>query len=153
MSRGRLRSLAVSLVTTGLDAGLFALCTLTLMGPLLVVARWCTGAVGAGANFALNRVWAFRVRRGGVARQLLRYAVTSAVAVSLATAIWWLLARVTPWDPRLLHLVSLALVWLAFTFPMLRGWVFRQVGAGGCGLGGGATPRSACRSERARTGG
>ena len=30
MSRGRLRSLAVSLTTTGLDLGLFTLCTLML---------------------------------------------------------------------------------------------------------------------------
>ena len=28
--------------------------------------------------------------------------------------------------PRLVHLASMALVWLGFTYPMLRGWVFAK---------------------------
>jgi putative flippase GtrA len=144
----RWRSLSVSLLTTALDAGLFALCTLVLVGPLLVLARWLCGALGAASNFLLNRVWAFGTRRGRLWAQALRYAATAVVAVTLATALWWLLLRLTGWDPRLLHPLSLALVWLGFTFPALRGWVFRQrraavrrtVGVAGAATSGSAPP-------------
>lgn len=130
MSRLRRRSLAVSLATTALDAGLFALGTLFLVGPALVALRWLSGAVGAVANFSLNRAWAFRGRRDHVVRQAGRYAVTALVAVTLATLVWWVLRQALGWDPRLLHLVSLAGVWLAFTFPVLRAWVFRERACG-----------------------
>lgn len=122
----RRRSLAVSLATTALDAGLFALGTLLLAGPALVAARWASGAVGAAANFALNRSWAFRGPGGHTIRQAARYAAVAVAAVSLATLLWWGLHAATGRDPRLLHLVSLAAVWLVFTFPMLRRWVFRE---------------------------
>lgn len=127
-SRGRgigPRSLCVSLITTLIEAGLFAICTRLLAGAALLCARWFCGAVGALCNFSLNRSWAFRARRGFVLQQLERYALTALVSVSLATVVWWALRSVTGADPRLLHLGSLAIVWLLFTFPMLRGWVFR----------------------------
>jgi len=127
MSRGRLRSLAVSLATTGLDLGLFTVCSLVLVGgTTLATARWICGAIGAVCNFALNRAWAFGRGREGPWIQLCRYAAVAATAVSLATALWWALFVLTGWDPRLLHVLSLGLVWLGFTFPMLRGWVFRS---------------------------
>ncbi len=119
-----LRSAGVSVITTLVDAGLFALCTLLLAGAALLCARWLCGAVGALCNFSLNRVWAFRVQRGKVLPQLWRYGVTALASVSLATLVWWALRAATGADPRLLHLCSLALVWLLFSFPMLRGWVF-----------------------------
>ncbi len=120
----RQRSLTVSLVTTFLDAGLFALCTLSLAGPLLLMARWTCGAIGAVSNFLLNRNWAFSSAGQDAWRQVARYTVTAVAAVTLAALLWWLLRLVTGWDARLLHLLSLALVWLGFTFPMLRRWVF-----------------------------
>jgi putative flippase GtrA len=126
VSRLQRRSLAVSLTTTALDAGLFALGTLFLVGPALVALRWISGSVGAVANFSLNRAWAFRGPGGHTVRQAGRYAVTALVAVSLATLVWWLLRSATGWDPRLLHLASLAGVWLVFTFPVMRAWVFRE---------------------------
>ncbi|MBN1771627.1 MAG: GtrA family protein [Deltaproteobacteria bacterium] len=131
MSRLQQRSLAVSLATTALDAGLFALGTLFLVGPALLVMRWLSGAVGAVANFLLNRAWAFRGPRGHAARQAGRYALTALGAVTLATLVWWALRGATGWDPRLLHLASLAGVWLAFTFPVMRAWVFREPACGG----------------------
>jgi putative flippase GtrA len=120
----RLRSLAVSLATTALDAGLFALCALSLAGRALIIARWACGAVGALANYALNRGWAFRCRQGAGATPLLRYAVTAGAAVSLATALFAAATVLLAWDARLLHLLSMAVVWLLFTFPLLRRWVF-----------------------------
>ncbi len=122
-----LRSLLVSLLTTALEAGLFAACTFLWMGVgALVVARWICGGIGAGCNFALNRVWAFKHSDARLRVQLVRYALAAVTAVSLATLVWYCLLRVTGWDPRLLQLVSMALVWLSFTFPLLRGWVFRS---------------------------
>lgn len=133
MSQRRVRAVSVSLSTTALDVGLFALCTLALVGPALVAARWTCGAVGASASFVLNRTWTFRARQSPVAGQLGRYAVTALCAVTLTTALWWGLHRLTGWDTRLLHLLSLALVWLVVTFPLLRGWVFVRSTADGGG--------------------
>jgi putative flippase GtrA len=126
----RLRSLGVSLVTTLIDFGLFALCTLILIGSALTWARWLSGAVGAVCNFLLNRSWAFAARGERLAHQAARYGVTALIAVSAATLVFAALRLFTPWDARLLHLLSLGLVWLGFTFPMLRGWVFRRSEAG-----------------------
>ena len=126
----RLRSLAVSLVTTLIDLGLFTLCKLIVIGSALTWVRWLSGAVGAVCNFLLNRRWAFGALEGRATRQAVRYGLTALCAVSLATAIFALGRLLTPWDPRLLHLLSLGLVWLGFTFPMLRGWVFRRRAVG-----------------------
>jgi putative flippase GtrA len=120
----RIRSLLVSVVTTALDVGLFVLCTLLLVGTVLPIARWLCGAVGAVCNFLLNRAWAFRAASGRLRRQALRYGVTSLLAVTLGTLLWWTLWRLTGLDPRLLHVASLGLVWLFVSFPLLRGWVF-----------------------------
>lgn len=125
----RVRSLAVSLATTALDAGLFALCALSLVGRSLIVARWCCGAIGALANYALNRGWAFRCRALRGASPLARYAVTAIAAVSLATALFAVATWVLGWDPRALHLLSMAVVWLLFTYPLLRRWVFAMPAA------------------------
>jgi putative flippase GtrA len=120
----------VSVLTTLVDAGLFAFCTVLLpVGWALLLARWACGAIGAACNFALNRAWAFRAGGERIGRQAPRYALTALAAVSLATAIFALLRAASSWDPRLLHLGSLGLVWLAFTFPMMRRWVFRRRGA------------------------
>jgi putative flippase GtrA len=125
-SHTRLRSLGVSLATTALDAGLFALCTLFFAGgAALLAARWLCGALGAVANFSLNRAWAFHTT-GGVLGQAGRYALTSLAAITLATLVWWLLRLATGWDPRALHLLSLGLIWLGFTFPVMRRWVFAR---------------------------
>lgn len=124
MSPQRLRSLFASLLSTALDAGVFAIASLALVGSSLVAARWSAGALGAMANFGINRCWAFRHVEGSWGRQAIRYGATAALAVSLATFLWWVLAQSTPLDVRLLHLVSLAAVWLGFTFPVLRRWVF-----------------------------
>ena len=125
MKSTRIRSLAVSLFSTALDFGLFALCTFLTAGlTALAVARWVTGALGALCNFALNRVWAFKSTGGSLIGQAWRYALAAVSAVSLATLLWVLIHSLTGWDPRLVHLVSMALVWLGFTYPLLRGWVF-----------------------------
>ena len=124
----RLRALGVSLCTTALDAGLFALCTVLLISGsgAMLAARWWCGAIGAVANFVLNRKWAFDAGDRPVWAQAGRYALTSLIAVTLATGVWWLMRAGTGWDPRLLHALSLGLIWLGFTFPVMRRWVFAR---------------------------
>jgi putative flippase GtrA len=124
------RSAASSIASTALDAGLFALATLTFGGLALVAARWITGALGAIANFALNKRWAFAERsspakatRAQVA-QGGRYALVALLSVSLGTGLWWLLHALTGADPRLLQLLTMAVVWLLFSYPLMRRWVF-----------------------------
>jgi len=120
----RAKSAAVGIASAGLDAGLFALCTLVWTGGLaLVAARWLCAAASAVGNFAGNRIFAFG-SEGRLTRQLGRYALAALTGISLTTASWWALARATGWDPRLVHLASLVLVWGLFTFPVLRRWVF-----------------------------
>ena len=119
----RLRSMAVSVLTTVIDVGLFALCTLLLVGMALPFARWICGAIGAVCNFLLNRRWVFGARGSGWS-QASRYGATALISVTLGTLLWWVLWRLTGLDPRVLHVASLALVWLAVTFPLLRRWVF-----------------------------
>ena len=60
-----------------------------------------------------------------------RFALIALSAVCLATAVWWVVYTLTGWDPRLVHLASMGLVWLSFTFPLLRNWVFRVGTAAG----------------------
>jgi putative flippase GtrA len=91
----------------------------------LVAARWLVGAGGATVNFVLNRRWALGRRDLSSRRQGLRYAVTAFPAVCLGTFIGWLGLISTHWDPRLLHVLSMILVWLSFTYPMFKRWVFR----------------------------
>ena len=120
----RLRSAAVGIASAGLDAGLFALCTLVWTGgQALVLARWICAALSAVGNFAGNRSFAFGSAQP-LGRQLGRYGLAALVGISLTTATWWALATSTGWDPRLTHLISLILVWAGFTFPVLRRWVF-----------------------------
>jgi putative flippase GtrA len=126
MESQRIRSLLVGLGSAALDAGLFGLCTLIWAGGVaLLVARWLCAAASALLNFTGNRRWVFARRGGRFDRQLARYSLAALAGISLATLVWWALVGWTAWDPRLLHLISLSLVWLGFTFPVLRGWVFR----------------------------
>jgi putative flippase GtrA len=122
-----LKSGLVSALTTTLDLLLFVICLqLFVAGSALVLARWACGAIGATANLLLNRRWAFSATGERLSGQALRYTVIALGSVSLATAVWYLLQRYTPLDPRVLHPISLFLVWPVFTFPMLRKWVFSQ---------------------------
>jgi putative flippase GtrA len=121
------RSLATSIGTSALDLGLFVCFSLFFSGPLLIAARWFSGATGAAANFAINRRWAFASAAyvNGKSGQLARYGIVAIGAVTLATLVFGLLRLLTPFDSRLAHLASLALVWLFFSYPLLRRWVFR----------------------------
>lgn len=120
------RSLLVSVATTALDLTAFAICVAFAHGAwmTLVIARWMCAVLGAGCNFALNRKLAFRDHAGSASDQLKRYAIVALGAVTLATCVWSMLRVMTGLDARLLHPLSAAIVWLVFTYPLLRRWVF-----------------------------
>lgn len=121
----RRKAAATSVASTVVDAGLFSLAALFLVGPALLAARWICGVLGAATNFTINRRFTFRATRDQLGPQALRYGVTALVTITVATALWWALVRITGADPRLVHLASLALAWLLVTFPLLHRWVFR----------------------------
>lgn len=128
MTSPRTKSALVGLVSAGIDAGLFALCTLFWAGiSALVIARGACACSSAVFNFAANRSWAFK-STGKVRKQLLRYIAAAAMGIGLATGTWWFIQSSTGWNPRLVHLLSLVLVWALFTYPVLRRWVFSSGG-------------------------
>lgn len=120
------RSALVSLFTAGGEVLIFGFCTLMLAGPALVLARWVWGAVGSGANFLLNRSLVFKSKRRS-AGEMARFVTCAVAAVTISTTLWWTLARLTGADLRVLHVISMMSVWLLFTYPVMKRWVF-----GGC---------------------
>ena len=119
-----MKSALVGLASAGIDAGLFALCTLLWAGlSALVVARGACACSSAVFNFAANRSWAFK-STGKVRGQLLRYIAAATSGIGIATGTWWFIQSRTGWNPRIVHLLSLVLVWALFTYPVLRRWVF-----------------------------
>lgn len=123
--------MAAGLLTGSAEIAVFALCTVLIAGgSALVVARWVCGLVGGVGNFLLNRLWAFGAARAPARGQVARFAATALTAVSLATACWYVLYTLTGWDPRLVHVASIVIVWMTFTYPVLRGWVFRPADCG-----------------------
>lgn len=120
----RLRAALVSISGTAVDFALFSACTLVLTGGPLLATRWLCAAVGGVLQFWLNRRWAFCAQDDRCQPQLAKFALTASVSITLSTLVWWVLCRTTGWDPRLMHLLAPAVVWIGFTFPVLRGWVF-----------------------------
>ncbi len=124
MLSSRKKSALVGLLSAGIDAGLFAACTLFWAGmSVLVIARGLCACASAIFNFMANRSWAFN-STGKVRKQLIRYVVAAATGIGMTTTTWWLIQSRTGWNPRLVHLLSLLLVWMFFTYPVLRRWVF-----------------------------
>ena len=128
MSSTRRRSLTASLITAGTELVVFAACAALLGGKALLAARWLVGASGSSANFVINRRWAFARRDTPKRQQGTRFALATVAAVSLATAAWAGLVHLGV-DPRVAHVGSMAGVWLVFTYPLMKTWVFRPADA------------------------
>lgn len=130
MSSKRIRSALVSLFTAGLETALLCGLSILVSGPILVLARWIGGLVGGGLNYGLNRWWVFGRGAGRPSsegmKQMGRFGATAVGSVTISTTVWVLLYTVTGADPRVLHPVAMMLVWLVFTFPVLKLWVFRE---------------------------
>ena len=57
--------------------------------------------------------------------QSVRFALTALLAVTLGTSSFWLTELFTDLDARVLHGSKMGTVWIAFTYPMMKRWVFR----------------------------
>lgn len=124
MSQLRARSALVSVLTAGLETGLLFVAAAFIAGPTLVVLRWIGGVVGAGANYTLNRFWAFDPSREADRAQVVRFAVTALSSVTVSTTVWAILCACTGAHPCVLHPLTMMGVWMVFTFPLLKRWVF-----------------------------
>jgi putative flippase GtrA len=117
-----LRSALAGIAATGAD-----LATLTL---LVAVAHWHPRAanvpallVGGLVNFLANREYAFRARKGNVAKQAIGYSVVEGVALALNGALYDAVLRGVPHAAHFYWLVRLAttnLVFLGWSFPLWR---------------------------------
>lgn len=119
------KSVLVSVLTGSGELAVFSVCSFVLVGPALLAARWLVGATGASVNFVFNRRWAFEATHERKRAQSARFAVTALLAVSLGTTLFWAAGVLTHADPRALHGLSMGTVWVAFTYPMMKRWVFR----------------------------
>lgn len=121
------KSLSVSILTSLLDLSIFTLASLLFIGPALVFSRVFSSTIGALSNFFLNQRWAFKHRvRRKTSAELGKYALTALGAISLGTLIFCLFIQIFPTYPKTIHIVSLALVWLSYSYPMMKGWVFKR---------------------------
>jgi putative flippase GtrA len=117
-----LRSALAGVAATGAD-----LATLSL---LVAVAHWHPREanvpallVGGLVNFLANREYAFRARRGNVAKQAMGYTVVEGVALALNGALYDVVLRWVPHTDHFFWLVRLAttnLVFLGWSYPLWR---------------------------------
>lgn len=122
-SRTGVRSLLASVGTGGLEIAVFAICAAVLPGRTLILARWLVGASGSTANYFVNRRWAFAARDAAKRQQGWRFAVATLAAITLATVLWTVIVELGL-DPRVAHVASMGGVWLVFTYPVMKRWVF-----------------------------
>ncbi len=124
MSVLRAKSAVVSVVTAGCEVLALSLATLVLAGPALVAFRWIGGLFGAGANYLLNRTFAFAADRDERPGEIVRFAATALLSVTVSTTLWWTLVGLTGADPKVLHPCCMMAVWTTLTYPLMKRWVF-----------------------------
>lgn len=120
------RSIAVSLLCTGLDFGtLWALVELAGVGHPL--ATFAGTVVGAITNFVVNRQYTFdAVGEDAAHRQLVRFLVVQAGCSALLTAGMWLVADVLGVAYLVARLIVAVVVYLGWNYPMIRFYVFAR---------------------------
>ena len=121
----RTRSMITSGSTAGAELLVFLMASTVLNGAALAAARWLIGASGSGVNFAVSRRWAFAPTGARKRAQGARWALISLSAVSLATLLWWSVVHWAGVDARVAHVGSVLGVWLFYTYPLMRRWVFK----------------------------
>ncbi len=119
------RSVLTSLFTTALD---FA--TLTGLvegfGVDYVLATWLGTVVGSLSNFTINRVWAFDARDRPHAGQFLRFVVAQAAASLWHTLGVWSLTHFLGIPYLGSKVITSAVVYLGWNYPMNRWFVFAR---------------------------
>lgn len=126
--RGFLQSFTLSQlaasVATVLDFGL--LFTLTeVLHAWYVLATALGAALGALANFWINRQWSFAATHRGWSGQAARYAVVSTASMLLNAGGVWLVTELGHLHYAISVLIVSLAVGVAFNFPLQRHYVFR----------------------------
>jgi len=95
-----------------------------LAGVNYVLATWVGTIVGALANFAINKVWAFYARGSPMIPTMTRFIAVQAGSSGLHTAGVWLLTRFARLPYPISKLVVAATVYLTWNYPLNRWFVF-----------------------------
>jgi phosphatidylglycerophosphate synthase/putative flippase GtrA len=123
----RLRSLSRSVIVSAVATGVDFLVVFALertLGLSLPAATMAGCVVGGCLTFALSHAWAFQVRAGDLRRQLVRFVFvsgTSALLNSGGVAVLLLLPGLLP---ALVWLITRALVFACWNFPLMSEWAF-----------------------------
>lgn len=123
------RSMLVALWAGALDLGLLALCIHWLGFPPL--GSRATAIVVSGAvAFLGNRSFAFRARAENVTQQARRFALAELIALPLNLLAFRLCSQHAPSAaPEVASLVAGALVFVSFSYPIRRWFVFQSQSA------------------------
>jgi putative flippase GtrA len=123
------RALIVSVLATATDYAAFHLTVLLGGDPALCAALGCVA--GGCVGFTLGHQWAFR-GDAGPALAAMRYLAASGATAIVVAAGMALLSASAVFDVRLRWLLVRAVVYLAVTHPLLRGWVFTATSVPKC---------------------
>ncbi len=127
-----LRAGVSSGIATLVDGAFYQMVLAVTTEPSLGVPRPYVVAAAAGAflgaitNFSLNRGWAFRSQKTPVLLQASRYAVGSLLTLLVLQAALWLLVERAHVPASVAWLPAKLLVWLAFSYPFQRIFVFTR---------------------------
>jgi fatty acid desaturase len=120
----RVRSLATSLASGAAELSLVVL--LRGLGTRAVITFAVVQLLGAAITFTLNKRWVFdAAETGSIAAELSRSAPVLAGAFALNTALPSVGTSVIRMPAVIAYLVSQTLVYLLWSFPLNRRWVFR----------------------------
>ena len=120
----RVRSIATSLASGAAELSLVAL--LRGLGTRAVITFSVVQILGATITFTLNKLWVFdAAETGSVAAELSRSAPVFAGAFVLNTALPSFGTGFARMPAVIAYLASQTLVYLAWSFPLNRRWVFR----------------------------
>jgi phosphatidylglycerophosphate synthase/putative flippase GtrA len=119
------RAWIASAVATAVDYGTFTI-LVEVVGIYTGSSRALGAALGAVANFTLNKVYTFRTRESSVLVEVPRYAAISLTSLLLNTVGVILLTEGLRWNPLIAAAVVGIGVSLAWNLPLHRIFVFRE---------------------------
>jgi putative flippase GtrA len=119
------RSALTSLFTTALDFGVLT-GLVELAHVDYVLATFIGSAIGATANFLINRAWAFAATDGHLGHQAFRHALVQAGAAGLHTTGVWAFTRGLGAPYLIAKALVAVLTYVAWNYPLNHLFVFRR---------------------------
>ncbi len=124
VARAAVSSLAATIVDGVFYQLMLAFLTRAGTASAYVTAALVGAVAGAVTNFVLNRYWAFRSKGKRIWVQGTQYAVGSLLTLLLLEAFLWFLIEKVGLDARVAWLPAKVVVWIAFSYPFQRVFVF-----------------------------